>query len=128
MSAFIVLGVIALIVFAWVSRTRTARKNWLKKLDLPGLWDLQGNENTSFEFIGDLHGGNYIYSLGNSFESGSWQISGNTLLLKPNDAQDSTELELRVFEFGEIGIHGPGKEHQIYRKRLDNVVQMRPRS
>ena len=128
MGSLIVVAAIAIIVFVWVQKTRMARKKWLNHLDLPGTWELADNASTTFEFIGDLSGGNYIFSSNNMLESGGWQISGNMLLLTPNDAKEGTSFEIRWFKLGEIGIHGPGRERQVYQKRVDNVVRLRPRA
>lgn len=128
MGSLIVVAAIAVIVFVWVQKTRLARKKWLNQLDLPGTWELSDNSSTTFEFIGELAGGNYIFSSNNMLESGEWQISGNALLLTPNDAKEGVNFEIRWFKLGEIGINGPGRERQIYQKRVDNVVQLRPRA
>ena len=128
MGGLIVIAAIAIIVFLWVQKTRSSRKSWLQKLDLPGTWELQEDKTTTFEFIGELDGGNYIYTANNMLESGSWQISGNLLLLKANNASEGVSYEIRSFALGEIGIHGPQRERQIYQKRVDNVVQLRPRA
>ena len=128
MGSLIVLLVISFIVFVWVRKTRTARKSWLQQLNLPGTWELKERDSTTIEFIGELSGGNYMYSENNLLESGSWHISGSGLVLKPEETQKDTIYELRSFKPGEIGINGPGKERQIYQKRIDNVVQLRPRA
>ena len=126
MSSLFVLAVVIVIVLVWVQKTRKARKVWLFKLDLPGTWDLETNDTTSFEFIGNIDGGNYIYTTSSSLESGSWQIVGNRLVLTPNELDQGMPFELRFFSLGLIGIHGPDRERHVYRKRVDNVVPLRP--
>ena len=38
MLQLIVVGVVALGIFLYLRSTKLAKDNWLKKLDLPGLW------------------------------------------------------------------------------------------
>jgi len=37
----------------------------------------------------------------------------------------ATALDVRLFDAGKIGIHGPGREHRVYVKQRSNVVPLR---
>ena len=46
MLQLIVVGVVALGIFLYLRSTKLAKDNWLKKLDLPGLWHWQDGKAT----------------------------------------------------------------------------------
>lgn len=127
MSFLIVLGVVAAVVLLWVTRTRNARRQWVNDLDLIGQWDLEGEneDKIGIEFIGargDV--GNYMASERDSLESGAWHLTSYSLVLEPMVGETHT-YELRRFEPGRIGINGPGREKQIYRKkRVPNIIKI----
>ena len=127
MNSLLVLGVVAVVILFWVMRTRAARRNWVESLDLIGQWDLEGknDKNVRIEFIGARgDAGNYMASTNESLESGSWHLTSYFLVLHPNEGEPA-RYELRRFETGRIGINGPGREKQIYRKkRVSNIVKI----
>ena len=127
MSFLIVLGAVAAAVLFWITKTRSARRRWVEDLDLIGQWDLEGAEKdkVSIEFIGargDV--GNYMASTHDTLESGSWHLTSYSLVLEPMNGEQQS-FELRRFEPGRIGINGPGREKQIYRKkRVPNIIKI----
>ena len=127
MNALLVLGAVAFVVVFWVMRTRSARHRWVDELDLVGHWDLEGDntDNISIEFIGTRgDAGNYMSSTADTLESGSWYLTSYFLVLEPQDGE-SQKFELRRFEPGRIGINGPGREKQVYRKRRSsNIIKL----
>lgn len=127
MSTLLVLGLIALAVIIWVTRTRSARRHWVEELNLIGQWDLEGRNihNERIEFIGARPDrGNYMASKDETLESGSWFLTSYFLVLQPEN-EEQKRYELRRFEEGRIGINGPDREKQIYRKkRVSNIIKM----
>ncbi len=127
MSTLLVFGAVAFVILAWIIRTRSARKKWVAELDLIGQWDLEG-ENVNkerIEFIGTRgDAGNYIASTDDTLESGSWYLSSYCLVLEPNEGEPQ-RYELRRFDVGRIGIDGPNRVRQIYRKkRVSNIIKL----
>lgn len=126
-SLFVVIAVTALVV-VWVRGTRRNRARWLARLDLPGIWERDG-EWGRLELTGDLDRGSYRIAEGGEqpAESGTWFLHGHTLCLTSTRGERN-EYDLRLFEEGRIGIDGPRLERRIYRKVPSNVVPLRGRS
>ncbi len=58
--SFLVVVLVALLVFFYVRATRRARQQWLLKLDLPGIWYLQSDQAGSRQVLklsGELDSG-----------------------------------------------------------------------
>lgn len=125
MSLIVAAGVIVLILIVWVGRTRSARKNWLSEINLPGTWELNDNAQNTLEFIGSQSSGNYLATFNNQLESGRWLISGSDLVMIAKDDVEK-RYELRLFELGKIGINGPDRDRHIYNKQATNVIPMQP--
>ena len=127
MNSLLILGVVAVAILFWILRTRSARRRWVEELDLIGQWDLEGENtnNNRIEFIGARgDAGNYMASTDDTLESGNWHLTSYFLVLEPNDGEP-VRHELRRFEPGRIGINGPGREKQIYRKkRVSNIIKL----
>ena len=126
MGTLSVLAGVLAILAVWVVRTRSARTRWILRLDLPGMWVLEGAEDNkvSIEFFGTPKDGQYIESLQDKIIAGNWRLSGSNLVLTPNERDDQV-FEIRSFESGKIGINGPDRDRQIYLKQANNVVPMR---
>ncbi len=119
---------LAILVF-WLARVRAGRRRWLVALHLPGTWDREdGTPPALLEFSGELEQGRYLARAGAAVEEGDWRIAGRNLVLAPADAGEGAEYELRIFGPGSIGIHGPGREREVYLRRNDNVVPIHRRS
>lgn len=127
---FLVAGVAALAVLGiWLMRARTSRRQWLAELHLPGIWDLEdATPPVVLEFSGENEQGHYLSRAGTNVEEGAWRIAGRNLVLAREGGGDPVEYELRVFGPGSIGVHGPGRERQVYVRRGDNVVPIHRRS
>ena len=127
---FLIAGVAAMAVLGiWLMRARTSRRRWLAELHLPGIWDLEdASPPTVLEFSGEAEEGLYLARSGTDVEEGAWRIAGRNLVLIPEGGAPPLEYELRVFGPGSIGIHGPGRERQVYLRRGDNVVPIHRRS
>ncbi len=125
-SLLVVIAVTALVV-VWVRGTRKNRQQWLSRLDLPGIWEREG-EWGRLELTGELDEGNYRIADGEGDEdrSGKWRLEGHTLIL--TDASgERFECDLRLFKEGKIGIDGPTLERRVYQKVPSNVVPLRGR-
>lgn len=131
MVVSIALLVAALIVAIWVVTTRDSRKRWLSELDLLGTWDLDTSESdapkSSLRFKGEIESGEYSYQSGDGRSEGTWRIEGSSLVLTDEEHGDR-EYEVRIFEHGTIGIHGPDRDRQVFTKRAENIVPLRRRS
>lgn len=127
---FLVAGVAAMAVLGiWLMRARTSRRRWLAELNLPGIWDLEdANSPAVLEFSGTPEEGHYVVRSGPDVEEGAWRIAGRDIVLVPEPDAEPVQFELRVFGPGSIGIHGPGRERQVYVRRGDNVVPIHRRS
>lgn len=118
---FVIAGVIAV---AWTRKIRTDRQRWLGRLQLPGLWICEGQENQkenrqTLDLDGDLSSGNYRSSdLGN----GVWRLSGHTLLLT-SDTHESA-LDLIFHDVGKISLEPMPGQRRVYSKRSGNVVPL----
>ena len=127
MASLVVVLIVAAIAFTWVRGTRRNRLRWLEKLDLPGVWEREG-EFGRLELSGSLHEGRYRFVEGGpEDEVGSWRLEGHELRLTP-DGKAEVSYDLRLFQAGKIGIDGPGRERRIYDKARSNVVPLRGRS
>lgn len=128
MASLLVVIAVAVTVFVWVRGTRRNRGRWLQRLDLPGIWERDG-EWGRLELTGGLDRGGYRLADGvdQPSETGTWVLHGHTLCLTSGGGQRN-EYDLRLFEEGRIGIDGPRLERRIYRKVPSNVVPLRGRS
>ena len=128
MGSLILVIAAAALAFFWIRGTRRNRVQWLTRLDLPGIWEREG-EWGRLEISGELDRGTYRFSDGGSGadESGRWLLEGHTLVLTPENG-DSDDYDLRLFQEGKIGIDGPRRERRIYQKVPSNVVPLRGRS
>ncbi len=123
MGSLIVIIVIAAVVFVWARGTRRNRVRWLSQLDLPGSWDWQDHDG-SLEISGQLNEGRYRFLESGATEEGTWHLDGHRLILTPDGASQSQSYDLRYFDEGKIGVHGPGREQRIYIKTPSNVVHL----
>ena len=118
------LFVIAVIVVAWVRKMRADRQQWLARLQLPGLWICDGQEDQkedrrTLDLDGGLSSGTYRSS---DLGHGAWRLSGHTLLL----SSDSHEfaLDLIFHDVGRISLERAPGERLIYNKRSGNVIPL----
>jgi hypothetical protein len=127
-ASLILVIIVGVVAFIWVRGTRRNRARWLARLDLPGIWEREG-EWGRLELTGSLDRGHYRFSEGGSGtdESGRWLLEGHTLKLTADTGQ-TDEYDLRLFQEGKIGIDGPRRERRIYQKVPSNVVPLRGRS
>lgn len=123
MGSLIVIIVIAAVAFAWVRGTRRNRIHWLSQLDLPGSWDWEDHDG-ELELSGQLDEGRYRFRESSGTEEGNWHLEGHTLILAPDGDSQTQSYDLRYFDEGKIGVHGPGREQRIYVKIPSNVVHL----
>lgn len=122
MVFFVFLVVIVAIV--WVRKMRAQRELWLARLQLPGLWICEDQENPAEEqrtlhLDGGLASGTYRSSdLGN----GDWRLTGHTLVLR-NELHELA-LDLIFHDIGKISLERRPGERRIYGKRSGNVVPL----
>jgi hypothetical protein len=122
----LVIAAAAFLAFVWVRGARRNRARWLARLDLPGIWSLDGEsgEAARLELTGGLDRGEYRIREGDLVETGRWHLEGHTLKLTTAGGR-SNDYDLRLFSEGKIGIDGPGRERRIYTKVPSNVVPLR---
>ena len=125
-SLLVVIAVTALVV-VWVRGTRRNRLRWLEHLDLPGIWEREG-EWGRLELVGGLDQGKFRISDGDGApeRACNWVLEGHTLVLQ-EEGRERLEYDLRLFQEGKIGVDGPGLERRIYQKVPGNVVPLRGR-
>lgn len=125
-SLLVVIAVTALVV-VWVRGTRRNRLRWLSRLDLPGIWEREG-EWGRLELTGELDQGRFRLTEGDreAHRSGVWRLEGSTLIFT-SEGEQPLECDLRLFQEGKIGIDGPTLERRIYQKVPSNVVPLRGR-
>ena len=125
-SLLVVIAVTALVV-VWVRGTRRNRLRWLSRLDLPGIWEREGDWGR-LEMTGGLDEGSFRINDGDGDQdrSGTWRLEGNTLIFIDADGEEA-QCDLRLFQEGKIGIDGPTLERRVYQKVPSNVVPLRGR-
>lgn len=128
MRLLLLAALIAGIGWVLYRNVRDRRQAWLSRLALPGRW--QGEQDGihyRLELSGQLDRGEYLEVNegpdGKREERGHWRLSGSHLVFETLDGTGST-CELRLFESGRIGLHGPGRERRIYVRSGDNVVML----
>ena len=126
-SLLVVIAVTALVV-VWVRGTRRNRLRWLSRLDLPGIWEREGDWGR-LEITGGLDEGSFRINDGDGDQdrSGTWRLEGHTLVFIDADGEEA-HCDLRLFQEGKIGIDGPTLERRVYQKVPSNVVPLRGRS
>ncbi len=124
MSSLLIVVVVAAIVTFWIRGARRNRMVWLKKLDLPGRWQCEGEEGT-LELLGDLHEGRYKLEDGTYKDQGRWVLEGHDLLLASDHQESVDRHDLRLFDHGKIGLDGPKLQRRVYVRLADNVVPLR---
>jgi hypothetical protein len=128
-GSLLVIIFVSTLAFVWVRGTRRNRARWLSRLDLPGVWEREGDWGR-LELSGELDHGRYRFIEGRGSapdEAGTWRLQGHTLRLRAEDGS-SADYDLRLFDQGKIGIDGPRRERRIYQKSRSNVVPLRGRS
>lgn len=124
MSSLLVVVAVAVIVTIWVRGARRNRLEWLRKLDLPGRWQCEGDAGT-LELQGDLHEGRYKIRDGAYTDQGRWVLEGHDLMLTSDQGEGSHRYDLRLFDQGKIGLNGPKLQRKVYVRLADNVVPLR---
>jgi len=124
MGSLVVVLAVTAICITWVRASRRNRRRWLARLDLPGHWKWQDHAG-SLELEGDLDEGRYRFVEGAEEEQGRWRLRSHELVLQPDKGGAVSTLDVRLFEEGKIGLHGPGRERRIYVKQRANVVPLR---
>jgi len=128
MRLLLLAALIAAIGWVLYRNVQERRHAWLGRLALPGRW--QGEQDGiryRLELSGQADSGDYLEinegPEGKREERGRWRVAGSYLVFEALDATGST-CELRLFESGRIGLHGPGRERRIYVRAGDNVVML----
>ena len=136
MSVYLVVAIVAVVVFLWFRSAQRARSDWVSALDLIGQWDLDATagsadgstgEARSLTLSGGPLSGPYVAKDGDTTYRGTWRLTGATLTLEPEGGR-AAQYELRLFSVGRIGIDGPGRQREIYVKCDDNIIPFRARS
>ena len=126
MSLLVVIAV-SLLAYLYLKTTRTARKDWLAKLNLPGRWMLQADDGRSIEMLlqGQLHAGQFSWHDGEKERRGAWSLRGHTLSL--GDADEVISYDLHLFAPGKIGLEKDNGQRLIFEKASSNVVTLKQR-
>ena len=139
MLQLIVVGVVALGIFLYLRSTKLAKDNWLKKLDLPGLWHWQDGKAT-LTLTGGLDRGRFVareqhtdggegQDLPGSNEDrsrvveGEWQLNGHRLELRAPGYHQV--LDLTLYQPGSIGLEDETGSRRAYTKESTNVVPLK---
>lgn len=128
MRLLLIAGLIAGVIWVLMRSAQERRRGWLERLSLPGTW--QGSQD-GISYRLQLQGGPGSGSYeevqdgpdGSTVERGQWRIAGQNIEFRPEDGEVCS-CELRLFETGRIGIHGPGRERRIYVRETDNIVRL----
>ncbi len=123
--SFLVVILVTAGVYFYVRSTRVARQNWLRKLDLPGRWQLQSDAADEGELIlnGGLDKGDYTRLFAGKREQGRWQLNGHTLTFE--GGAKSQSFDLHFFKTGQIGLEDPNGIRRIYSKQATNIIPLR---
>ena len=118
----------AIITLIWVRHTREARRKWVEKLDLIGIWETELTRATDlqvlFTFSGQIDRGDYELRFNNQLERGTWCIVRSSLVCAADPDQENV-YEVRLFAPGKIGLNGPNLDHRMLVKRVENIVPLR---
>lgn len=128
MRAIVVLGLIGLVGWALLRSLREQRRSWIERLALVGTW--QGSQDGvryRLRLEGNADGGRYREeergAQGTRVETGRWRLEGHTLEFTPDEGAASA-CDLRLFDTGRIGLHGPGRSRRVYERETDNVIPL----
>ena len=110
---------VAFVVFLYVRMTRRARREWLQRLDLPGRWQADAdNEDTNdiaeLTLTGGLDSGGYVLRQGETTTRGDWRLAGHTLTLRDDGGEQV--FDLHFFKAGNIGLEdAAGVRHLLFK-------------
>ena len=124
MAPLLVVIAVAVLAFAYIRGTQRNRLRWLKRLDLPGIWQWEDHDGT-LELAGSYEEGHYRFREPEGNESGRWALQGQVLVLTPESGTGPTNYDVRLFDERKIGVDGPGRTRRIYVKEHTNVVPLR---
>ncbi len=124
MAPLLVVIAVAVLAFAYIRGTQRNRLRWLKRLDLPGIWQWEDHDGT-LELAGSYEEGHYRFREPEGNESGRWALQGQVLILTPESGTGSANYDVRLFDDRKIGVDGPGRTRRIYIKEHTNVVPLR---
>ena len=124
MGPLLIVIAVTVLVIIYVRGTRRNRLRWLKRLDLPGIWQWEDHDGT-LELAGSYEEGNYRFREPEGNESGLWVLEGETLVLTPESGSGPTKYDVRLFDDRKIGVDGPRRTRRIYIKEHTNVVPLR---
>ncbi len=113
-------------LFIWWRQVQDKRRRWLRRLGLPGRWQLlpamsdqekpsassaAAEPVASLELSGELTQGNYRWldaADGHLVASGRWQLSGHRLQLQAGNVKDAPRhFDLRLLNPTEVGLFEP---------------------
>lgn len=128
MRFLVLAGLIGVVFWALARSLREQRLSWVRRLALPGTWTGE-RDGQRYRLVleGDADRGRYREITeaadGRREETGRWQLVEQTLRFSPDSGKESA-CELRLFEAGRIGLHGPGRARRIYERESGNVVPL----
>lgn len=134
-------------LFIWWRQVQDKRRRWLRRLGLPGRWQLlpamaeaapQDSKGAasvaaepvaSLELSGGLTHGNYRWldaADGHLVASGRWQLAGHRLQLQAGNIKDDDRFfELRLLSPTEVGLFEPATAcYWLLNRGSSNVVNL----
>ena len=131
-------------LFIWWRQIQDKRRRWLRRLGLPGRWQLlpampeQAQPSASsaatepvasLELSGELTRGNYRWldaADGQLVASGRWQLSGHRLQLQAGNVKDAPRLfDVRLLSPTEVGLFEPATScYWVLNRSNSNVVNL----
>ena len=117
MRSLVLLALIGAVVWAL---TRSLREQRQARLGLVGAWKASSDGGAhELTLSGGPGGGEFVeitrIAGRRQRESGRWRTSGGDLLFTDHRGH-VTRCELRLFDAGRIGVHGPGRERRVYER------------
>lgn len=134
-------------LFIWWRQIHDQRRRWLRRLGLPGRWQLlpampaedkpapssvATEPVASLELSGELTQGNYRWldaADGHLVASGRWQLAGHRLHLQAGNVKDQPrQFDLRLLSPTEVGLFEPATAcYWVLNRGNNNVVNLRRR-
>ena len=118
-----VIGVLIGLVVLYMRAQAKARKKWLERMDLPGLWHWQEGDS-QLALSGQMGGGQFVRREGGQESFGQWVLRGSRLTLISETYKQ--QLELHFHKPGHIGLEDETGERRLYVKETTNVVPLKP--
>jgi hypothetical protein len=130
MLQVLVVAFVAMCIYFYMRSKHLAKVGWLKRLDLPGVWQWQDGE-AALILSGSNDQGTFVAtegtadSLANAQKTvrGEWRLVGHELTLAASGFNQT--LEVTLYQPGSIGLEDESGVRRAYAKESKNVVPLR---